>query len=87
MRDKVADPDFLRMREIEHGLQERMPGRYLTRYQLVTFTRIPYRVALLAGRSSRASSRAGPAGESRYERRRPAGGTAAGADTPLHGIV
>jgi len=49
MRDKVADPDFLRMREIEHGLQERMPGRYLTRYQLVTFTRIPYRVALLAG--------------------------------------
>src|SRR5207237_8119449 len=45
MRDKVADPEFLRMREIEHGLQERMPGRYLTRYQLVTFTRIPYRVA------------------------------------------
>ena len=49
MRDKVSDPEFLRMREIEHGLQERMPGRYLTRYQLVTFTRIPYRVALLAG--------------------------------------
>jgi kynurenine 3-monooxygenase len=49
MRDKVADPQFLRMREIEHGLQERMPGRYLTRYQLVTFTRVPYRIALLAG--------------------------------------
>ena len=49
MRDKVADPEFLRMREIEHGLQERMPGRYLTRYQLVTFTRVPYRIALLAG--------------------------------------
>jgi kynurenine 3-monooxygenase len=27
-----------------------MPGRYLTRYQLVTFTRVPYRVALQAGR-------------------------------------
>lgn len=50
MRDKVADPEFLRMREIEHDLQERMPGRYLTRYQLVTFTRVPYRVALAAGR-------------------------------------
>jgi len=49
MRDKVADPQFLRMREIEHALQERMPGRYLTRYQLVTFTRIPYRIALWAG--------------------------------------
>ncbi len=50
MRDKVADPAFLRLREIEHDLQQRMPGRYLTRYQLVTFTRVPYRVALQAGR-------------------------------------
>jgi kynurenine 3-monooxygenase len=49
MRDKVADPHFLRIREIEHELQERMQGRYLTRYQLVTFTRVPYRVALRAG--------------------------------------
>jgi kynurenine 3-monooxygenase len=49
MRDKVADPHFLRMRQIEHELQERMAGRYLTRYQLVTFTRVPYRVALQAG--------------------------------------
>jgi kynurenine 3-monooxygenase len=49
MRDKVADPEFLRMRDIEHGLQERMQGRYLTRYQLVTFTRVPYRIALRAG--------------------------------------
>jgi len=49
MRDKVADPRFLRMREIEQQLQDRMRGRYLTRYQLVTFTRVPYRVALQAG--------------------------------------
>ncbi|MGZ6125216.1 MAG: FAD-dependent oxidoreductase [Myxococcales bacterium] len=49
MRDKVADPRFLRMREIEHELQDRMGGRYLTRYQLVTFTRVPYGVALRAG--------------------------------------
>jgi kynurenine 3-monooxygenase len=50
MRDKVADPEFLRLREIEHQLQDRMQGRYLTRYQLVTFTRTPYRNALAAGR-------------------------------------
>ena len=50
MRDKVADPHFLRLRTLEHDLQEKMPGRYLTRYQLVTFTRVPYRVALEAGR-------------------------------------
>ena len=49
MRDKVADPRFLRMREIERELQGRMPGRYLTRYQLVTFTRVPYRIAVQAG--------------------------------------
>ena len=50
MRYQVADPEFLRLREIEHQLQDRMPGRYLTRYQLVTFTRVPYRIALQAGR-------------------------------------
>lgn len=50
MRDKVADPGFLRLRELERQLQDRMPGRYLTRYQLVTFTRAPYRDALEAGR-------------------------------------
>lgn len=49
MRDKVADPHFLELRALEHDLQDRMPGRYLTRYQLVTFTRVPYRVALRAG--------------------------------------
>jgi kynurenine 3-monooxygenase len=50
MRDKVADPTFLKLRALEHDLQEKMRGRYLTRYQLVTFSRVPYRVALEAGR-------------------------------------
>ena len=50
MRDKVADPAFLAQRAVEVELQKRMPGRYLTRYQLVTFTRAPYRVALQAGK-------------------------------------
>src|SRR3954469_109537 len=46
MRDKVADAEFLRLRAIEQELQDRMAGRYLTRYQLVTFTRVPYRIAM-----------------------------------------
>ena len=54
MRDKVADPEFLRMRELEHELQDRMPGRYLTRYQLVTFTRVPYREARRIGQAQAA---------------------------------
>lgn len=49
MRDKVADPAFLKLRALEHELQDRMPG-YRTRYQLVTFSRVPYRRALEAGR-------------------------------------
>ncbi len=49
MRDKVADAEFLRLREIEQELQDRMAGKYLTRYQLVTFTLVPYRVALRVG--------------------------------------
>jgi kynurenine 3-monooxygenase len=49
MRDRVADPAFLFQRKIEDELQRRMPGKYLSRYQLVTFTRVPYRVALEAG--------------------------------------
>ena len=50
MRDKVKDPQFLFHRAVEAELQRRMPGRYLTRYQLVTFSRVPYSVALQAGR-------------------------------------
>jgi kynurenine 3-monooxygenase len=50
MRDKVADPDFLLWKEVEAELSRRFPGEYLSRYQLVTFTRIPYRIAQEAGR-------------------------------------
>ena len=48
MRDKVADPEFLRQRALEAEVQKRLPS-YRTRYQLVTFTRTPYRVALQTG--------------------------------------
>jgi len=50
MRDRVADPRFLLEKEVEAELSRRMPGEYVSRYQLVTFTRVPYRAALEAGK-------------------------------------
>src|SRR5436305_7775234 len=50
MRDKVADPEFVFWKEVEAELSRRMGGGYRNRYQLVTFTRVQYRVALEAGR-------------------------------------
>lgn len=50
MRDKVADPTFLLHRAVEGRLQQRLGTAYRSRYQLVTFTNLPYRVALEAGR-------------------------------------
>lgn len=50
MRDQVADPRFLLHKAVEAELQKRYPGEYLSRYQLVTFSRVPYRLALQAGK-------------------------------------
>ncbi|MFL5312299.1 MAG: FAD-dependent oxidoreductase [Myxococcales bacterium] len=50
MRDKVADPEFVLWKDVEAELSRRFPGEYLSRYQLVTFTRVPYRIAQQAGR-------------------------------------
>lgn len=50
MRDKVADPTFLLHRAVEARLQQRLGAVYRSRYQLVTFTNLPYRMALAAGR-------------------------------------
>ena len=49
MRDKVADPVFVLHRAVEAEVSKRMGGRYLSRYQLVTFSRVPYQVAREAG--------------------------------------
>jgi kynurenine 3-monooxygenase len=46
----VADPTFLLHRAVEGRLQQRLGHAYRSRYQLVTFTNLPYRVALEAGR-------------------------------------
>jgi kynurenine 3-monooxygenase len=49
MRDKVADTHFLLEKAVEHILQEKFPGRYVPRYSLVTFSRVPYKFAYDAG--------------------------------------
>ncbi len=49
MRDKVADPQFLKEKEIEKLLMKKFPGTYISRYGLVTFSRVPYAQAKRAG--------------------------------------
>ena len=49
MRDKVGDPGFLLKKEVEKLLEKEFPGDYISRYGLVTFSRIAYSVAVKAG--------------------------------------
>jgi kynurenine 3-monooxygenase len=49
MRDKVGDPKFLMAKGVEKLLQNKFPGRYISRYSLVTFSNVPYVVAYEAG--------------------------------------
>ena len=49
MRDSVADAGFLLRRELGRLLAERHPGRFVPRYSMVTFTRMPYAQALARG--------------------------------------
>jgi len=49
MRDSVADPAFLLRRELARKLAERNPDRFVPRYSMVTFTRIPYAEAYARG--------------------------------------
>lgn len=49
MRDSVADAHFLLMRTLERTLAARHPGRFVPRYWMVTFSRVPYRVAFERG--------------------------------------
>lgn len=53
MRDHVDDADFLLQRQLERLLAERHPGRFIPRYSMVTFTRLPYLTALERGRIQR----------------------------------
>lgn len=42
MRDKVASPVFRLTKRVEHALERAFPGRYVSRYELVSFSTTPY---------------------------------------------
>lgn len=49
MRDRVGDPAWRFRKQIEHKLEKAFPGRYISRYEMVSFTRTPYAEALRRG--------------------------------------
>lgn len=53
MRDRVDDEDYLLQRALEHLLAERHPGRFVPRYSMVSFQRVPYAVAFERGQVQR----------------------------------
>jgi kynurenine 3-monooxygenase len=42
MRDRVNSPVFRASTAARHFLERRLPGRYVSRYELVSFTTMPY---------------------------------------------
>jgi kynurenine 3-monooxygenase len=42
MRDRVNSPVFRATTAARHALERRLPGRYVSRYELVSFTTMPY---------------------------------------------
>ena len=46
MRDKVADPMFLERKKIEKELGKRYPDQFISVYEMVSFSHIPYSTAL-----------------------------------------
>ncbi len=53
MRDRVDDADYLLQRALERRLAERHPDRFVPRYTMVTFRRMPYATALARGEVQR----------------------------------
>ena len=49
MRDKVGQPSFLLQKKIEARIHEKHPDKWLPLYSQVTFSDIPYSVALVNG--------------------------------------
>lgn len=54
MRDRVADPKFRMKKELELRLERQFPGRFISKYAMVTFSRLPYSLALRKGRAQEA---------------------------------
>ncbi|GIJ24692.1 FAD-dependent oxidoreductase [Micromonospora lutea] len=42
MRDKVGSPVFRARKQVEHALERALPGRYVSQYELVSFSTVPY---------------------------------------------
>ena len=53
MRDRVDDDDYLIQRALELKLAERHPDRFVPRYSMVSFMRLPYGTAFERGRVQR----------------------------------
>ncbi|MCF7220268.1 FAD-dependent oxidoreductase [Marilutibacter chinensis] len=53
MRDRVDDEDYLLQRALEQKLAERHPARFMPRYSMVSFHRLPYAMAFERGRLQR----------------------------------
>lgn len=49
MRDSVGDEKWLFRKKVEHKLEEEFPGLYISRYEMVSFTTIPYAEAYRRG--------------------------------------
>lgn len=49
MRDRVGDPRFLFRKKVEFSLQAKYPERFVPKYSMVTFLRVPYATALQRG--------------------------------------
>ncbi len=49
MRDRVDDADYLLMRDLDRTLAVRHSGRWVPRYGMVTFSRVPYATAFERG--------------------------------------
>ncbi len=50
MRDLVADPQFLLRKKIEGKINAQFPEKWLPLYSMVTYTHLPYSVALQTGK-------------------------------------
>jgi len=67
MRDSVADAGFLLRRELGRVLAERQPQRFVPRYSMVTFTRMPYAQTFARGAIQDTLLRELTAGKQRIE--------------------
>jgi len=50
MRDHVGNSAWLLRKQVEHLLEQKFPGHYISRYEMISFTRIPYADAQRIGK-------------------------------------